>query len=64
MRLVLMRNIQETVLEYEKFIIEQDLIYFVPWFKNFAGQPQQARLILEANPSNEIKELAELISIF
>jgi hypothetical protein len=30
--------------------------------KNFAGQPQQlARLILEANPSNEIKELAELI---
>jgi hypothetical protein len=26
------------------------------------GQPQQlARLILEANPSNEIKELAELI---
>jgi hypothetical protein len=30
--------------------------------KNFAGQPQLlASLILEANPSNEIKELAELI---
>jgi hypothetical protein len=30
--------------------------------KNFAGQPQQlSRLILEANPSNEIKELAEFI---
>jgi hypothetical protein len=59
-----MRNIQETVLEYEKFIIEQDLIYFVPWFKNFAGQPQQARLILEANPSNEIKISGINLSIF
>jgi predicted nucleic-acid-binding protein len=30
MRLVLMRNIQETVLEHEKFIIEkQDLIYLL-----------------------------------
>jgi predicted nucleic-acid-binding protein len=35
-----MRNIQETVLEYEKFIIEkQDLIYLSHDLKNFAGQP-------------------------
>jgi hypothetical protein len=57
----LMRNIQETVLEYEKFIIEkQDLIYLLSHDLK-TGQPQQlSRLILEANPSNEIK-LAELI---
>jgi predicted nucleic-acid-binding protein len=38
-----MRNIQETVLEHEKFIIEkQDLIYLLSHdLKNFAGQPQQ-----------------------
>jgi hypothetical protein len=62
----LMRNIQETVLEYEKFIIEkQDLIYLLSHdLKNFAGQPQQlSRLILEANPSNEIKELAVFINL-
>jgi hypothetical protein len=30
MRLVLMRNIQETVLEHEKFIVEkQDLVYLL-----------------------------------
>jgi hypothetical protein len=52
------------VLEHEKFIIEkQDLIYLLSHdLKNFAGQPQQlSTLILEANPSNEIKELAEFI---
>jgi hypothetical protein len=52
-----MRNIQETVLEYEKFIIEkQDLLLAVPWFKKtLQDSPTIARLILEANPSNEIK---------
>jgi signal transduction histidine kinase len=61
---LLMRNIQETILEHEKFIIEkQDLVYLLSHdLKNFAGQPQLlASLILEANPSNEIKDLAELI---
>ena len=60
----LMRNIQETILEHEKFIIEkQDLVYLLSHdLKNFAGQPQLlARLILDANPTDEIKELAELI---
>ena len=60
----LMRNIQETIKEHEKFIAEkQDLIYLLSHdLKNFAGQPQSlARLILEANPAEEIKELAELI---
>jgi signal transduction histidine kinase len=61
MRLVLMRNIQETVLEYEKFIIEkQDLIYLLSHDLKLCSK-QLSRLILEANPSNEIKELAELI---
>jgi hypothetical protein len=57
-----MRNIQETV-RYEKFIIEkQDLIYLLSHdLKKFCRPQQLARLILEANPSNEIKELAELI---
>lgn len=60
----LMRNIQETIKEHEKFIAEkQDLIYLLSHdLKNFAGQPQSlARLILEVNPAEEIKELAELI---
>jgi hypothetical protein len=63
MRLVLMRNIQETILEHERFIVEkQDLVYLLSsWFKN-VWQPQSlATLILEADPSDEIKELAELI---
>ena len=60
----LMRNIQETIMEHEKFIVEkQDLVYLLSHdLKNFAGQPQLlARLILDANPTEEIKELAELI---
>lgn len=60
----LMRNIQETILEHERFIVEkQDLIYLLSHdLKTFAGQPQSlATLILEADPSDEIKELAELI---
>lgn len=60
----LMRNIQETILEHEKFIIEKkDLVYLLSHdLKNFAGQPQSlAGMILEANPSAEIKELTELI---
>ncbi|SEA37859.1 Histidine kinase-, DNA gyrase B-, and HSP90-like ATPase [Flavobacterium gillisiae] len=60
----LMRNIQETILEHERFIVEkQDLVYLLSHdLKTFAGQPQSlATLILEADPSDEIKELAELI---
>jgi hypothetical protein len=35
-----MRNIQETVLEYEKFIIEkQDLIYLLSHDLKISGQP-------------------------
>jgi len=60
----LMRNIQETILEHERFIDEkQDLVYLLSHdLKNFAGQPQAlANFIIETNPSQEVKELAELI---
>ena len=60
----LMRNIQESIIEHERFIVEkQDLVYLLSHdLKTFAGQPQLlARLILDANPTDEIKELAELI---
>jgi hypothetical protein len=42
MRQVLMRNIQDTIYEHERFISEkQDLIYLLSHdLKNFAGQPQ------------------------
>jgi hypothetical protein len=62
----LMRNIQETVLEYEKFIIEkQDLIYLLSHDLKFCRTaPTIKAEILEANPSNEIKELAVNLSIF
>jgi predicted nucleic-acid-binding protein len=45
MRLVLMRNIQETVLEHEKFIIEkQDLIYLLSHdLKNLQDSPNYQR---------------------
>jgi hypothetical protein len=40
----LMRNIQETVLEHEKFIIEkQDLIYLLSHFKNLQDSPNYQR---------------------
>jgi signal transduction histidine kinase len=60
----LMRNIQESIVEHEKFIVEkQDLIYLLSHdLKTFAGQPQSlARLILDENPADNVKELAELI---
>lgn len=60
----LMRNIQESIQEHEKFIVEkQDLIYLLSHdLKTFAGQPQSlARLILDEKPTDTIKELAELI---
>ncbi|MEZ7504350.1 sensor histidine kinase [Flavobacterium sp. Arc2] len=61
---LLMRNINETIQDNENFIQEkQDLIYLLSHdLKNFAGNPQSlAMLILEENPSESIKELAELI---
>lgn len=60
----LMRNIQETILQHERFISEkQDLVYLLSHdLKNFAGQPQAlANFIIETNPSEEVVELAELI---
>jgi hypothetical protein len=63
MRLVLMRNIQETVLEHD----ENSLLKNKTWsicshdLKTLQDSPNISNLILEANPSNEIKELAELI---
>ena len=60
----LMRNIQETILEHERFIDEkQDLVYLLSHdLKNFAGQPQAlANFIIETKPSEEVVELAELI---
>jgi signal transduction histidine kinase len=61
---LLMRNIQESIDEAESFINEkQDLIYMISHdLKNFAGNPQGlARLIIEENPSDSVKNLAELI---
>ncbi len=61
---LLMRNIHESILENEKFIVEkQDLVYLLSHdLKTFAGNPQSlATFILESNPSDAIKELAELI---
>lgn len=60
----LMSNIQGAIVEHEKFIVEkQDLIYLLSHdLKTFAGQPQSlARLILDENPTANVKELAELI---
>jgi hypothetical protein len=57
-----MRNIQNNIGAWEIYCWKQDLVYLFSWFKTFAGQPQSlATLILEADPSDEIKELAELI---
>ncbi|MCV9926889.1 HAMP domain-containing histidine kinase [Flavobacterium sp. LS1R49] len=61
---LLMCNIQESIDEAESFINEkQDLIYMISHdLKNFAGNPQGlARLIIEENPSESVKNLAELI---
>lgn len=61
---LLLANIQKSILESENFITEkQDLIYLLSHdLKNFAGNPKSlATMILETNPSSEVKELAELI---
>jgi nitrogen-specific signal transduction histidine kinase len=60
----LLCNIQESIYEAESFINEkQDLIYMLSHdLKNFAGNPQGlAKLILSENPSESIKQLADLI---
>ena len=61
---LLLFNIHDSILESESFITEkQDLIYLLSHdLKTFAGNPKSlARLILETNPSDEVKELAQLI---
>lgn len=61
---LLMCNIQESIYEAESFINEkQDLIYMLSHdLKNFAGNPQGlAKLIIDENPSESVKELAALI---
>ncbi|MFA9190772.1 HAMP domain-containing sensor histidine kinase [Flavobacterium sp. FZUC8N2.13] len=61
---LLLSNIQDSILERENFITEkQDLIYLLSHdLRTFASNPGSlATMILETNPSNEIKELAEMI---
>jgi len=61
---LLLNNINDSILKSEKFITEkQDLIYLLSHdLRTFAGNPKSlATMILETNPSNEVKELAEMI---
>ncbi|PTS93007.1 sensor histidine kinase [Flavobacterium sp. HMWF030] len=61
---LLLCNIQESIFEAESFINEkQDLIYMLSHdLKNFAGNPQGlAKLIISENPSDSVRQLAELI---
>lgn len=61
---LLMANIHDSILESENFITEkQDLIYLLSHdLRTYAGNPQSlAKMILETNPSDEVKELAQLI---
>lgn len=61
---LLLANIQESIYESESFINEkQDLIYMLSHdLKNFAGNPQGlANLIISENPSDSVRQLAELI---
>ena len=61
---LLLSNIQKSILESEAFINEkQNLIYLLSHdLKTFAGNPQSlAKLIIDSNPSDEVKELAEMI---
>ncbi|MFL9829239.1 HAMP domain-containing sensor histidine kinase [Flavobacterium sp. ST-87] len=61
---LLLSNIHDSIAESEKFIREkQDLIYLLSHdLKTFAGHPGSlAALILESDPTEEIKELAQLI---
>jgi signal transduction histidine kinase len=58
-----MRNIQETIIQHERFISEkQDLVYLLSHdLKNFAGQPQAFSQFYYRYESEEVVELAELI---
>ncbi|WP_235972962.1 sensor histidine kinase [Flavobacterium undicola] len=61
---LLLFNIHDSILESEKFITEKkDLIYLLSHdLKTFTSNPQSlAKMILDANPSDEVKELAKLI---
>lgn len=61
---LLLFNIHDSILESESFITEkQDLIYLLSHdLKTFAGNPKSlATMILETNPSDAVKELAQLI---
>lgn len=61
---LLLSNIHNSILESETFMNEkQNLIYLLSHdLKTFAGNPKSlATMILETNPSNEVKELAEMI---
>lgn len=61
---LLLSNIQKSILDNERFISEkQDLIYLLSHdFKNFTGNSQGlAELIIDENPSETIREYAELI---
>lgn len=61
---LLMRNIQESIYESQKFLSEkQDLIFMLSHdLKNFAGNPRGlAQLIIDEKPSESIQEMAELI---
>lgn len=61
---LLMRNIQESIYESQKFLSEkQDMIFMLSHdLKNFAGNPRGlAQLIIDQKPSESIQELADLI---
>ena len=61
---LLMSNIQKSIMDNERFISEkQDLIYLLSHdFKNFTGNSQGlAKLILEENPSETVRDYAKLI---
>lgn len=61
---LLLFNIHDSILESEKFITEkQNLVYLLSHdLRTFASNPQSlAKMILDANPSEEIKVLAEMI---
>jgi hypothetical protein len=59
MRQVLMRNIQDTIYEHERFISEkQDLIYLLSHdLKNFAGQPQTLATYFRRKSQARVKGL-------
>lgn len=61
---LLLSNIQDSISESEKFITEkQNLVYLLSHdLRTFAGNPKSlATMILESNPSENVKELAQMI---